>query len=1250
MNKRSCALLVINIVIICKGIHRKTCFEIFLRYFVFFQMAEGSITNLNPLRARIEELDLPLEVGPVTRKDGSCFVGSIQQNMEQLRTEGLWKNVIPDDVEDIRAKIIHFMEENRGIWTRERYNEVLKVWQHPPYTDEQFDALLEDQRRPRAWTDNNGTMVEACCLCYEFQLNILIPTIEGPILPSGLGGPLQIINKSVSNTRPVFFVGLLKDSRGEDGHYQFLRKKQNPIEQNSSMSSVLSPTRVRSPTFSPSPIKFRRSRLISKYLKSPQPKRHQKEDHCHFCNVSVQGIDLEIHLNQSADCARYYQRNFKIKSIMAIVVKEFPCLFCSSTGKNWRITNHLKKNGSCLKKYLEKFKVSNLKELQKRLELLRKQSRPSVVNRKLEWQKARSKLDDENERKTEIDLLNEYRRNTSFGNILLCVRCGANFCQSSNRINVIELGDDEAKDEEMQLKRRLEKYHQCQDCIKEGEDSGNRFVRLENESQVLFMPVRSDMEVIENSDNNENVEVNKNITCLLPCSIECLESTRAKYSKQDGPGIIYKLNVPYSKLFTIIYNSEWSKYQNLKLFSDRYEGSVSEGNARTLNQAERVVNDASIVASDAWTRINILNITHRLEQLGAVCCFINIKVEIDSEDVIASCLVLQGLVVTVEFIGDSTNEMTTNYLVHTNHKADQDCSSSCIKIALTEYLQNSGFDKSSIKTKYLSAYISSVQQKFNGLLKSFVKGNQSSLHSEQFFFQLYFSLDNSVFIRGLTWPEYLNYFNTEIGLGKTSFMAEKKEDVLKKTEAVTLATSHEETLSTCLNLSKEKANLLSKQILKHQIHDCDHEKSLDCSFPRLPLLESMVIEWSPNLQTCLEFNKLIRSILKQMDNDKLKSLTTRQWLIELFTSGMWIGDIINDQVFNVRAGAQIFEFIIDDRMIELFSKYVQEFKGYNSPLIALYHYSASVGSSKEIGGIVSKRPMMTDIYILDFNPTILKAFGSLCEVSIRNGFEDSVQAQLQHTNRRLHWSTNLELDEKISSSHREVSLAEAFTLYDKKFFRSNTSNPVEFIAAVEKRKKFFKKVRSPTDKSFLVPRTGLILEEQLTNVERYFIRCTTVKITLSEFVLLYDFCGTKESQNFYKLFGLQGVEIQDSEFNCVSSKEPLPEFIILKNHDVMKIRTKRKILSFPRCEADTQEHIYQQVLLFSPGAKETMNEREVLKLYWEKDDPPRFNDDGDMMTVVRRVRRYVNHYSKKIYIHLMLPGSCFQNSSGIERL
>ena len=154
-----------------------------------------------------------------------------------------------------------------------------------------------------------------------------------------------------------------------------------------------------------------------------------------------------------------------------------------------------------------------------------------------------------------------------------------------------------------------------------------------------------------------------------------------------------------------------------------------------------------------------------------------------------------------------------------------------------------------------------------------------------------------------------------------------------------------------------------------------------------------------------------------------------------------------------------------------------------------------------------------------------------------------------------------------------------------------------------------------------MPQTGLSYEEQLTNVDRYFIRSTSIKITLAEFVLNYEYCGTEESQNFYKLFALQGVEIQDSELSCVFSKEPLPEFIILKNQDIMKIRSKKKIISFPRCEQNSPEQMYQEVLLFNPGALEKMNERDVQRLFWQKDDPPQFNDNGDMITVVRRVQR-----------------------------
>ena len=133
-------------------------------------------------------------------------------------------------------------------------------------------------------------------------------------------------------------------------------------------------------------------------------------------------------------------------------------------------------------------------------------------------------------------------------------------------------------------------------------------------------------------------------------------------------------------------------------------------------------------------------------------------------------------------------------------------------------------------------------------------------------------------------------------------------------------------------------------------------------------------------------------------------------------------------------------------------------------------------------------------------------------------------------------------------------MAEALTLFDKKFLRSGTSNPVEFICAVEKRKKFFKKVSGPTEKSIQEKRTGKHFERQLTNVDRFFLRCSSVKLCLAEFVLHFDYAGSQESENLFKLFKLQGVEIQDSEIKCSATGQLLPEFLCLSNGDVMKLR------------------------------------------------------------------------------------------------
>ena len=57
-----------------------------------------------------------------------------------------------------------------------------------------------------------------------------------------------------------------------------------------------------------------------------------------------------------------------------------------------------------------------MKDLQKKLENLRRQTRPSMVSRKLELERRRENNNNKEEKKTEVDILNEFRISTSFAN------------------------------------------------------------------------------------------------------------------------------------------------------------------------------------------------------------------------------------------------------------------------------------------------------------------------------------------------------------------------------------------------------------------------------------------------------------------------------------------------------------------------------------------------------------------------------------------------------------------------------------------------------------------------------------------------------------------------------------------------------------------------------------------------------------------------------------------------------------------
>ena len=1189
-----------------------------------------SITNLDILRNFLIQKEICLCVGEATCADGSCLLHAVKQNMEHLAAKGLWQRVIPSNVEDLRRDVIQFMLEQREYWTRPRFNKETQMMQTAPLDDKLFDELILDQRREKSWSDNLGIFVEGLCLFLDIQLDIICPTIPGDVSESRISGPWFSVNKADEKTRPIFYVGLLKDQDFDAGHYQFLKKcdrsdERVPVTQEQQPPSTphkspqQSLQRIQS---SPSPLKVKRTRLISKYLQSPEKKCLFKEEHCQFCSyVAVIGTELEDHLTQSSRCLKYYLRNFKVASPLPIFLKLYNCHFCALAGTNVRLSIHLKRSSQCLNKYLEKFGVIDLKQLQDKMEKSRRLLRPSAINRKKELLRKKKKEEEIILQKTENDLINNFRKETSLSNWVLCHKCGANYNFTSRRIHEDDSVKMSEADNELKRKSRFEKFYCCSECFKIPDTKGMKMMQMEGQNKILIYPVGNNGASC-GVDVTASVTV-RNITCLLPCTVQCLDFLDCQNvkSQQQSVGLMYTISPDLSKLLPLIFQNEVSKYKGIKMFGDRYEGTILD--SKTLKHAEKVVNDSAVVGSDKWRGKNNRDFFNRLNQLGSVCLHVEISLPMDQDDVIATIMLQNSHVVTVDYVGDGTNTLETKYFVHTNHDCTERCSESCNKVPLSQFLADIGFESSSIKTQHLSTYICSVMLKLTSFIRNFIKAPSSPVGSDTYHFELKFSLDNTVLISGEIWHLCCHGINLEIGQNRTSFDDTTKEELIKNADLILKATCDKDTLVKVLNISESEWRKLSKLIMKNQYHHCIGSSCIDCSKPSLPVLMSIVVEWSASLSDCHEFNKWILSKLIMLTEEQLENLSTEQWLIHLFTSGQVRGDIdVQRQSLMIAFGQRIVEFKIDRRLLSLIKTFSTRYPDHHhSILMACYHYSVSTVPRNDGGGVLLQRPLLKDIYIKPYNVSVLKAVNAKVDMKLGNG-----HGVLRRSETNIpHWSVSTDLDEGIGSTHQEVSLTEALVMFDKRLVRSVSSNPVEFIAAFPDRKQFFKKVKNTSEKSFKVQNSDAVFEHQITNIERFFLRCELEpKLCLCEFVMHYDFAGSSESKDLQKLFTKEGIEISDSEKpSAFSVKSLLKDVILLKNGDVMKLRTVPKVVAFPELEPDSPEHFFQQVLLYSPSATETMTNADVNYQYTLEDDEPVLDELGASLTIIQRIERQV---------------------------
>ena len=1057
-----------------------------------------------------------------------------------------------------------------------------------------------------------GVFVSAACKMLNIELVIVVTNISTPIIPSGLGGPVQRIN--AGNDRLIFATGLIRNRSGS-GHYQYLLEgAENEPEQIDTNAFV-------------SPVKLRRSRIITNYLKSPSPKKQMSRNHCHFCNANcVTAVELESHLNiESLPCQQSYMRNYKTKSLEPILASQFNCYFCS-TAKHNRISLHLKSNEECKLKYFRRFNVTTIKELMSKLESLRRSLRGSRsrASRNLENERRKVGKTNREDVKTQAEILTMFRRESTFSNVKLCYKCLSNVCRAEmvSADEVFPSTPSQQSDQdnkELFMHRRFETFFMCASCKNGGEtlntESKVKMRRIIEDKNIIIVPECS----VENIDQ-EDIIVPEDcpVTCLLPATLEALhhiDHSGLKNRSSDAATML-KSDPAIDTIVSISYENEVFKYRRAKIFSDRYQGVLKVGQERMLSSAEKVSNESNIVGSMSWQRIEKQKKLHRFEQHGPICFSISIEMTVQEMEV-ASCLIQSNQVISVEYRGSSTSELETFYIVH-SHLSDQDCTETCTKMDLAAFLSVKEFDKNCLKEKFLATHLFSIQIKLQSFIKCFLKDTSSSLHSEDYSIRVIYRLDGTNCLSGYIWPKELESFNLELAKYPNSEInPEISNQAIKYIDKNIGTSTSPHLLRDQFQISEVESVNVADLVRKHQYHYCaETEERRDCQkcndLPLPALFTDFVVcpseEFVGNIDVAATFRNDMLTKLKSVSQNEFETLSTEDWLKKVFEN--FDADVCQEtRTMRVDYDGKSIYVLVDRRLLILTGVYE------NDPLLGLYHYLLTCRGIDELYSVVLKRTRLKDCHTKPFSLGLIKAFKAEQEILPVNGYKKE-RDDLFKNNQNPPMEP-ISIDQIYRSTHREVSLAETLSLLDKNILRSISSTSTEYINAQKDRKLFFKKVSEQSDKSFLVSGMNGFFELQNSNIDTYFSRTNGSHVTLIEFCSWFEYIGAEESRQMFKIVKVnEEFIIKDSDVvSAADDTKFLPELILTSSERVYKIRSCKKIVTYPEFQ-DHDKHCFSKVLMYIPLEEEPKEEENILDLFNQSS-----GIDGSRETNIQRIER-----------------------------
>ena len=825
-----------------------------------------------------------------------------------------------------------------------------------------------------------------------------------------------------------------------------------------------------------SPIASRSRSIIRNLTSSGLKRKMKKYQHCKFCSEYVNRKNLERHLKANSHCEALYMGLFKVNSLNAVLVSCFPCLNCSKTG-DFSLKVHLNHNKQCFSYYKEKFKVENQKELSQKIKNLKRQSYNSrqPANRKLFENSIKY------ESVTVTEAINKYRRSIALANYRLCCICFGHYVESST----FEIKPDNQLFTDLNLEenaqvKRMNKFYMCQNCQISKVEKKEILLKpklnsLEINNKTVFFPNDGD-ELTE----PENIEIENENLVLIPKDIYQL-------SKVDKHPInIYKCKLLTNETISTMYNNQLYKYYRKKVFTEMFEGTIASEDEKLVTNMKPIIDYRDIRASQAWENSKEQGIKSRFQQFGQAAVAISYKVPIINPETVATALLIQGEVVTLQFEGNNNFDLKTRYFLH-NHKVEIDCNATCDKRELLdENIESISF----LRSRFLPVYVSTLSQRMKAIVTCLIKNKNCQLYADEYYVGVNFSNEEAATIHALLWTKTCDEFNEDISKSSVTNEYNTNTSYLEYIQSTIKTTSNINVLKSELNITETEADILSKKIKKYQVGKINNLlenlqlPSLECILTKKPPQKA-----TSNMYQSKQFIKTFQNILNLNSTQEKKELTTLKWLENLREQS---NITITERTIEFQINDLDIEFIKEERLTTFIDKF-GDFEG-------LYHYALSC--KEQENEVIYKRIHLIESFTLPYNIDLLRAVNQTVEVkSVFSYAQWQLSQETSDTD-----SVNIDSSEisNLLETHKLVSIAELVSLSDTAAIRDIQSSTIEYVSTFINQKQKFRKSNEKDAETYQDQEKKQSYKHLSSNIVRHKNRLNATDMILAEFAIYYE--------------------------------------------------------------------------------------------------------------------------------------------------